>query len=1692
MASGDFPDGMLSSSPAYPHTFHECDVKYARLSGSEGAGGFCPRRSNRDQYVEVDFGSKQVLTGVATQGRNPFSAKFRGAKEWVRAYRIKTSINGISWKWYNGAEILKGNNDGTNVVSHQLKPTEARYVRLYTFHWNNAPSLRFELYTAEKFSLPNPGKALGIANGDIKDAQITASSSWNCNGCCAPSNARLGTAKGAGAWCAASKKAQYIQVDLNGVATLTGITTQGRAGKSRQWVSEYYLEYSLDGNHWSYYRLANQVKKFRGNSDEDTKVTHVFVRPFRARFVRIRVSRFNNHPSMRFELYSRNGLEKPTIGLPAGMANKAIRDDQIYASTYYPTLSYDCHERFGRLNSTAGAGAWVAAQNTLGQFLEIDMGAVGYMTGVATQGRSKHAASFSGAANWVTAFKLAYSTDGQAWHMYALNGAVHVFHANYDQDTIVSHQFAQRVRGRYVRFYPTAWNNRIAMRAEVFTSHTLTRPATPPMIKITGRQLLASNYWGKGKCKGCATPNNGLLGNTKGAGAWVAARKGLHNYLEVDFGGPGIINGIATQGRYPNATVHAMKDQWVRSYKILYSLDGRRWFRYNEGSKTNFRANDEPNIKRFNFFKNPFKARLVRLYVTDWNNAIAMRAGFFSYTGIAPPKVGPTVGIQNGLVPAGNLYASSQFPTSDFACAPRYARLDGSRGAGGWQAGIDRKGEWITVDLGTTVVINGLATQGRNPQSEKYPNSEAWVKTYKLFYSKDGKVFHPYKEHDMVHIFRGNFDPVRTIYHTINQFEARYVRIVVNSWHGHAALRFDLFSAKPFKRPVLGKALGMSNGNIEDDQITAATEFSPCKGCCDAANARLNSARGAGSWCAKTNKGRQYLQVDLGSISEVQGISTQGRNPVGKVYRGAKQWVEEYMLSYSLDGKNWNSYKRGDKVYIFRGNSDPTTVVSHILPDYVKARFIRVIPTKFHSHISMRMELYGRMHVMRRFLGNPVGVGKLDESALTASSYYPTPNFACTPKYAVLDGHLGAGGWVARYARQGQWLQVDLGKSITITGVATQGRNPKSQFYRGTRNWVTKYSLRFSQDGVNWVESAQNFIGNYNPKSVVTHRLTSPVRARFVRFMPLEWHRSISMRVEIYTSDKGFRPVSFGRTLNLADTKKWPDQLFSSSSLRPRPARAFNARPNLGKGTSRGVGAWVGLARKNQWVQVFLQHTSRITGILVQGRALKSRIRPNRRQWATRFRVYYSNDGVSFKPIRDSRNKIMEFAGNSDPVTPVKTLFPRAIHARFVRIMVRAFYGAPAMRFDLYGTSNLKKGSLDESVPLAYKNRRASSSYKAAFSPKYSDLLVAKGAGAWCAKRARRGQWIETDLGRENHVYAIATQGRAYRNFWVKRYKLAYSLDGQHWTFVTRGRKVVQYRANYNGDSVVYQRIAKRDAFKARYVRLYPTSWNRHICMRFAVYGKLTDNAKQLGEIMKLTTDQYTSSSQWNSRTSAGMGKLFNTKFHGSWIARKNNRKQWIQMDFDTLTRVTGIATQGRKDRHQWVRTYKASCSPDGKNWEWITDKSGKTAIFRGNRDRNTVVSNALFAAQTCAKVRVYPITWNRHISMRVGLYGANTGVKVSSSTPSVGGSDDSASGSGSDAASGSSSSGASSSSSRSKLEKDEAKSAAAKKAEALKKAAAQKARNRISGEPDSWPKPKAKPGREGADHAVPVERKSL
>ena len=98
--------------------------------------------------------------------------------------------------------------------------------------------------------------------------------------------------------------------------------------------------------------------------------------------------------------------------------------------------------------------------------------------------------------------------------------------------------------------------------------------------------------------------------------------------------------------------------------------------------------------------------------------------------------------------------------------------------------------------------------------------------------------------------------------------------------------------------------------------------------------------------------------------------------------------------------------------------------------------------------------------------------GAISDSQISASSeaHIDANHAAIQGRLNFQETSVKAGAWVAATDDVNQWLQVDLGNQLTkVTRVATQGRNQSSQWpWEAHSQWVTKYKLQYSNDGVNF------------------------------------------------------------------------------------------------------------------------------------------------------------------------------------------------------------------------------------------------------------------------------------------------------------------------------------------------------------------------------------------------------------------------------------------------------------------------------------------------------------------------------------------------------------------------------------------------------------------------------------------------
>ncbi|KAK3612138.1 hypothetical protein CHS0354_031212 [Potamilus streckersoni] len=98
--------------------------------------------------------------------------------------------------------------------------------------------------------------------------------------------------------------------------------------------------------------------------------------------------------------------------------------------------------------------------------------------------------------------------------------------------------------------------------------------------------------------------------------------------------------------------------------------------------------------------------------------------------------------------------------------------------------------------------------------------------------------------------------------------------------------------------------------------------------------------------------------------------------------------------------------------------------------------------------------------------------------------------------------------------------KIEFGDPTLVNGVVTQGRNLE-QGNTCCREYVTKYQVYYTEDGVNWSivpdpsGYAKNFQGNQDIDTPVTNMFDCPVFARAVRIVPMEWNQRMALRFDL-------------------------------------------------------------------------------------------------------------------------------------------------------------------------------------------------------------------------------------------------------------------------------------------------------------------------------------------------------------------------------------------------------------------------------------------------------------------------------------------------------------------------------------------------------------------------------------------------
>lgn len=338
------------------------------------------------------------------------------------------------------------------------------------------------------------------------------------------------------------------------------------------------------------------------------------------------------------------------------------------------------------------------------------------------------------------------------------------------------------------------------------------------------------------------------------------------------------------------------------------------------------------------------------------------------------------------------------------AFKPQYSRLNGGpteKSSGVWSPKENDETQYIQITFPELTPIFGVIMQGS-------PIGDQYVTMFKVMYSVDGTVFSYLQDFDnKAELFYGPIDsrmPIETLFPI--PVEAKVVRIYPCVWHDGIAIRFELLgcgtgkkspekitptlappiptstpkfitTAKPKpttlkppttpvpittkkivtveEMPMCDDPMGLDNGKMQPPQVKVSSQKGKTAKPFD--SLKLKSKRG---WIPNLNSPNEFVQFDFLEKRNLTGLVTKG---------GESGYVTAYNVFYANDLSIWNPVIDADKtVKIFRGNVDENTPKTNYFRAPIQARYLKVVPTKWHDEIEMKIEPVGCFKAYRKFI----------------------------------------------------------------------------------------------------------------------------------------------------------------------------------------------------------------------------------------------------------------------------------------------------------------------------------------------------------------------------------------------------------------------------------------------------------------------------------------------------------------------------------------------------------------------------------------------------------------------------------------------------------------------------------------------------------------------------------------------------
>lgn len=183
---------------------------------------------------------------------------------------------------------------------------------------------------------------------------------------------------------------------------------------------------------------------------------------------------------------------------------------------------------------------------------------------------------------------------------------------------------------------------------------------------IPNSAVTASSSWRRSRHEPWQARLNNV-GNSQSTGSWSAASNQVGEWLQIDLGEERVVTKLATQGR------PFEYNQWVKSYKVLFSSDETSWREYKENGFVKvivvevykrLYAQDRKGIHKL-FWNNPVRFKIISM-VFLWLTSVSKNATLSNSLLVTILNVNVKI-IENRLKLS---TCWSEFPTESFTISP--------------------------------------------------------------------------------------------------------------------------------------------------------------------------------------------------------------------------------------------------------------------------------------------------------------------------------------------------------------------------------------------------------------------------------------------------------------------------------------------------------------------------------------------------------------------------------------------------------------------------------------------------------------------------------------------------------------------------------------------------------------------------------------------------------------------------------------------------------------------------------------------------------------------------------------------------------------------------------------------------------------------------------------------------------------